>query len=321
MTDTPTTRPFTARLVHLGALVTVCATLPLLSLGAEVTTKQVGMVDHAWPTTPWHLAFSGWQEKGLGYLIEHSHRLAGYVVGCCVILLNVGLWLWEPRRWVRWLGLAALLGVIVQGLLGGFRVLLHAWFGTQFAMIHGCFAQIVFALLVSLAVVTGRRWSTAAENAGLSRPTWRRWSLLLVAVVYVQIILGAWVRHLGTPLSQRLHLLLAFAVVGVGVILLSMILTDPERDRRLTRPAVLLGVLMLAQILLGVEAWMIQFRDPLARYSGLRSPAADGIRTGHVLIGALLFAAAVALALYAHRQAILARAMRIHPVHPLEGAA
>ena len=56
---------------------------------------------------------------------EHSHRAAGYLVGCCVIILACGLWRSETRRWVRWLGMAALAGVVVQGLLGGFRVKLN----------------------------------------------------------------------------------------------------------------------------------------------------------------------------------------------------
>ena len=90
------------------------------------------------------------------------HRLAGYVVGCCVIVLTVGLLLSARRRWLKWLGVAALAGVIAQGLLGGFRVVLHAWLGTNLAILHGCFAQIVFSLLVSLAVVTSARF--AAET-------------------------------------------------------------------------------------------------------------------------------------------------------------
>src|SRR5436190_9755727 len=86
-----------SRWLHYWAMLTVCATLPLLALGAEVTTKQVGMVDKEWPTYPWHLWLESWQEKGLGFLIEHGHRLAGYIVGCCAIVLMMGLWLGQSR--------------------------------------------------------------------------------------------------------------------------------------------------------------------------------------------------------------------------------
>src|SRR5881397_3067681 len=104
---------------HRWAVITVCATLPLLLLGAEVTTKQVGMVDPQGFRPPWHMLTVPRQELGLGFIIEHSHRLAGYVVGTCTIVLAVSFWFFEPRRWVRYLAVSALGAVIVQGLLGG----------------------------------------------------------------------------------------------------------------------------------------------------------------------------------------------------------
>src|SRR5260370_30565774 len=123
--ETPGPSPW----LHRWAVLTVCATVGLLLLGANVTTLKVGMPDPDWRTHPLHLFFASrdkvQQMGGLGYVIEHSHRLAGYVVGCCVIVLCVWLWRVEPRRWVRWLGTAALLGVIFQGVLGGLRVFKH----------------------------------------------------------------------------------------------------------------------------------------------------------------------------------------------------
>src|SRR5713226_9137275 len=117
------------RWLHRLAVLTVCATVALLALGAVVTTLKVCMADSIWPTYPWHLMLISWQEPRAGFLIEHTHRLAGYFVGCCVMLLAVGLWRLETRRWLRWLGVVALAGVIVQGLLGGFRVRLNALLG------------------------------------------------------------------------------------------------------------------------------------------------------------------------------------------------
>src|SRR5437773_2231249 len=92
------------RWLHRWAVLTVCATFVLLFLGSVVTTFQVGMEDPVWPTAPWHLLFISWDEPRVGFLIEHSHRLAGYIVGCCIIVLAVGLWRFEPRTWVRRLG-------------------------------------------------------------------------------------------------------------------------------------------------------------------------------------------------------------------------
>src|SRR6266702_4627737 len=95
------------RWLHRWAVLTACATFILLLLGAVVTTFRVGMADPIWPTYPWHLLLVSWEEPRPGFLIEHTHRLAGYMVGCCVIALVAGLIVVEPRRWVRWLGFAA----------------------------------------------------------------------------------------------------------------------------------------------------------------------------------------------------------------------
>src|SRR5205823_4680372 len=104
--------------------------------------------------------------------------------------------------WLGWLGVLALAGVIVQGLLGGFRVVLNALVGTNLALIHGLFAQLVFALLVSLAVFTSRSWSAprvfpreaAADRIGVL-------SVALVFLVFLQLIFGAILRHTDLPIG------------------------------------------------------------------------------------------------------------------------
>src|SRR5947209_6042571 len=102
------------RWLHAWALLTVCATFVLLFLGSVVTTFRVGMADPIWPTYPWHLLLISWDEPSAGFLVEHSHRLAGYVVGCCIIVLTLGIWMTSTRRWLQGLGAAALVGVIAQ---------------------------------------------------------------------------------------------------------------------------------------------------------------------------------------------------------------
>src|SRR5438270_6171843 len=133
--------PTTPRWLNVWAVVTVLATVPLLLLGAEVTSRDVGMADQVSLRTPWHILTIDLREYGLGFVIEHSHRTAGWLVGVCTIVLTVSLWLKEPRRWLRRLGMAALVAVIAQGVLGIFRVQLNALFGRHLALVHGCFAQ------------------------------------------------------------------------------------------------------------------------------------------------------------------------------------
>jgi cytochrome c oxidase assembly protein subunit 15 len=251
-------------------------------------------------------------------LIEHSHRLAGYTVGACVIVLVLALWCTERRRWVRWLGIAALAGVLLQGVLGGLRVLLNARYGPELALIHGCFGQMVFALLATLAVCTSRRWEkgTFVFSFGVSQAaaeTTRRWSLIVVGLLLLQLIAGAGLRHLGSTLGQRGHLLGAFAVVAAVVWLARTVYpqrtgsvsdrSESASDRGLERSLRVLGILLGLQLMLGVEAWLTKFAVPAYTVAAPQPFGRDLVRSAHVLIGALVLAAGVAVALEAHRRA------------------
>src|SRR4051812_13307974 len=137
--------PAPPRWLHAWALLTVAATLPLLFLGAEVTTKSAGMADPVGFRWPQEIVRLLADATGPGLQIEYSHRLAGFTVGTCVIILALGLWLADPRRWVRWVGILVLALVVTQGLIGRFRVDFNALFGKTAALVHGCFAQVVIA--------------------------------------------------------------------------------------------------------------------------------------------------------------------------------
>jgi cytochrome c oxidase assembly protein subunit 15 len=85
----------------------------------------------------------------------------------------------EPRPWVRWLATGCLAAVCVQGLLGGLRVDLR---NLPLAMVHGCFAQLTFCLMVVTTAVTGRAWDNLRQSRAvpargerssrLAQPTW-----------------------------------------------------------------------------------------------------------------------------------------------------
>jgi cytochrome c oxidase assembly protein subunit 15 len=302
------------RWLHWWAVLTVCAACPLLLLGAEVTTKGVGMVDPRGFRAPWHLlreiADNGLatliKERGLGYFIEHSHRLWGFLVGTCVIVLALGLWLREPRRWVRWLGLAALLAVSAQGVLGIFRVDLNSLMGGNLALVHGCFAQLVFALLVSLTVVTSRWWMKEFGDTDLvGTARLRRGSLVTAGLVYLQLVLGALVRHKDLVLGGRLHVWAAFAVAAAVAWLVKEVRDNPGRTRQETVAVVVLAGLVALQLVLGLEAWLSKFAAADALDRRALTPLAvhpDLMRSLHYVVGALVFSATVVVALQAHRR-------------------
>jgi cytochrome c oxidase assembly protein subunit 15 len=293
---------FAPRWLHAWSVLTAGATVALLALGAVVTTFQVGMADPVWPTVPWHLALIDWSEPNPGFVIEHSHRLAGYVVGCCVIVLTIGLLLSAQRSWLKWLGVAALAGVIAQGLLGGFRVVLHAWLGTNLAVIHGCFAQIVFSLLVSLAVITSARFAAVSLPA-VESPRVGRWSLVLTALVFLQLVWGALLRHTNGALAQRMHLFTAFAVVAAAVWFARTALASPAARRVLGRTLILLAVLLTLQIMLGVESWLGKFIGVLLPEMRKPTIGQAATRVAHVLVGSFILATCVVQTLLLYRPA------------------
>ena len=53
--------------------------------------------------------------------IEHAHRLYGAAVGAATLILAGWLLAFERRRWVKGLGVLAVVAVVVQGVLGGTR--------------------------------------------------------------------------------------------------------------------------------------------------------------------------------------------------------
>jgi cytochrome c oxidase assembly protein subunit 15 len=310
------------RWLHGLAVLTVCTAVLALSSGAVVTTFRVGMSDPIWPTYPWHLALISWQEPSPGFIIEHTHRLFDYILGFCSILLAVGLWRAQPRRWLGWLGVAALGGIIVQGLLGGFRVRLNELVGTDLALIHGLFAQLVFALLVSLALFTSRSWAAPANclpTTGAGR-IWHLsvWTSLLI---FLQIVFGAILRHTSSPLGQRGHVLVAFAVVTMVALLVRAVLEQRDGEKPLAISAGFLAVLVTVQVCFGVEALLIRFGSPgLPELQMTTIPQAI-IRTAHFVLGSLIFTTAVTVSLWAHRGLAVSVTLPVATTECLEGAA
>ena len=183
---------------HRLACVTAGATVGLIVAGGLVTNTGAALAVPDWPTTFGHNPFLfPWSGMVGGVLVEHGHRLLGSLIGLLTVGLAVALGFGDPRRWVRGLGLLAVVLVSMQGLIGGLRVVLLQ---DVLGLVHGCLAQLFFALLVGIGVVTGRAWRTpAVVPAGAERlAAPGRWAAV---VVYGQIVLGAFTTH-GTAVSN-----------------------------------------------------------------------------------------------------------------------
>jgi len=175
--------------------------LLLICSGGMVTSKNAGLAVPDWPTTFGYNMFLFPVSKWVGgILFEHTHRLIASAVGLLTIILAIWLWRAEPRKWVRNLGVIALAGVILQGILGGLRVTMLK---DQIGIFHACIAQAFLALLVLIAVVTTNLWSSLNEfrvNHGkFSRI--RSLAIAITIAIYVQLALGATMRHQHRDLS------------------------------------------------------------------------------------------------------------------------
>jgi cytochrome c oxidase assembly protein subunit 15 len=171
------------------------AALSLICSGGMVTSKNVGLAVPDWPTTFGYnmflFPFSKWVG---GILFEHTHRLIASAVGFLTIILAIWLWRSESRRWVRNLGIIALAGVILQGILGGLRVTMLK---DEIGIFHACIAQGFLALLVVIALVTTGFWRRLATQSVGSRrlAPIKTLAFATTLAIHAQLVLGATMRH------------------------------------------------------------------------------------------------------------------------------
>lgn len=314
---------------HRVAVVLVCATFPLIWIGGLVTSTDAGMAVPDYPSTfGYNLFLYPWQTWLLGpwdIFIEHGHRLLGALVGLITIALVAVVWKFEPRTWVRWLSVGTLVAVIAQGLLGGARVIQD---DVQLAKIHGCLGPAFFALCVAMAVVTSHYWR-AREQFGYRHDgagKLHRLSLLTAGLVYLQIIIGAHLRHLPADWDPGVfravvffHLIMAAAILIHVVLLLAKVTRNYRGVAGLMGPAVLTAVLIGVQLFLGGASWVVKYSWP-SFMSGFDFAAGYTVQaqgywqamlvTAHQATGSLLLAAAVLLAM---------RGLRL--VHPKQARA
>lgn len=279
---------------HRLALCTAFATFALLFLGGLVTSLGAGLSVPDWPTTfGYNMFLYPWSKMVGDIFYEHSHRLVASAVGLLTLLLAVLLWLGEERWWVRALGFLAVLLVVVQGVIGGLRVILVE---EVLAVVHGLLAQAFFALIVSLVIFTSGRWRALGKGALTDQGAVRLLSVLTTLLVYSQGGMGAVVRYTGRGLG--LHLVFAALVTVHVILLLAAVLRFHRREPALLWPAILLGGLLFLQLALGIGTFLGRFSSFGA---GLPPHGIVILRTSHVVTGALMLVTSLVVALRSFR--------------------
>jgi protoheme IX farnesyltransferase len=227
-----------------------------------------------------------------GIFFEHGHRMIATAVGFLTIVLVVLVMKREGRPWVRKMAWLALGLVILQGLLGGLTVLLLL--PKLVSISHGCLAQTYFSLVVSLAVWTSSFWhSNPPPRTELAGHTpLHRLALALFGLSYVQLILGAILRHSGRALP--FHIIGALLVAGFALWIFRRVWKQHREITWLKRLATLIVTVLLIQIALGISSFF------LLRHHFETIPPPFWVPvtiTFHVATGALLLGLSVLLAL------------------------
>ena len=295
MTQAIETNHYPNRWLHRFACFLAFATFILILAGAIVTSHRAGLAVPDWPTTYGRFMFAFPTSKWVGNILyEHGHRLIASTVGLLTIALALWLVRKEPRRWVRYLGIGALAVVIAQGVLGGLTVKLML--PPPISIAHASLAEAFFCITVALAFFTSRRFvhgppAVEVANAKLIQRT----ALASTMAAYLQVILGATIRH--SEFGLLAHMLGAALVFGCVVANTAVILLT-VRQPGFLRHSMLLLWLVTAQIALGLVTMMVRLpKDTTAQLSTVQVL----VPTVHLAVGALILAMSLVLTLKTHR--------------------
>ncbi len=296
----------------------------LVTLGAFTTSIGAGMAFPDWPLSNGSVNPQGWLTD-IAMFAEHSHRLSGATMGLITIVLAVWLQRREERAWLRRLGWWALVVVVVQGLIGGKRVLLDSLavpgfemtFGQMLRIPHGILAQVFVCILFAIAAGLSRAWTEATPEQEAVAPRTRRLGWLCAWLLFGQLVIAATMRHnhaglaISTfPLTPEGGLVPSTWDFRIGIHfahrVMALVLTvalaaythvlwrDVLAARWLRRLGIVLMLLLGAQILLGANV--------------IWSGRSAYLTTGHVIVGALLLAVTFLMAFFGSRRSVVTHA-------------
>ena len=285
------------------------ASIPLVLFGGTVTTLRAGLAESGWLRPDGYFLWLYPLEmrvRDLGTFVEHHHREFGSLVGLLAIGLVVSTWVTDRRGRARWLSLAALSAISVQGAIGGFRVLERS---PDLAFLHGALAHAVFAFLACVALYFSGSWRRAGRRAVPANADPSRMAFIAAALVYAQIVIGAWYRHTHAPMGLALHVMMALAVVGIvtttalGLGAAGKLDSLGDGERRIVRSAGRrLIALVWIQVGLGLLATVMIFQVS-GGPQGAVSAGEAVFATLHVGVGAALLAQCAASVMWTRRLA------------------
>jgi len=278
------------------AFITAGAPLALITMGGIVTAAEAGLAVPDWPATfGANMFLYPLSQMTGGVYYEHAHRLMGAFVGLATILLMV-VTLWKARGpVVKALSVVAFIHVCIQGLMGGLRV---TELSTGLAIVHGVSAQLFLTLLLVIGLMTSRAWRAIHPAVMDAAGRQRAFSIAALAILFLQIALGAITRHL--PGSN--HPL--FTHVGFSIIAAAAIVLAGSHAAKIGRDPVMkkLGTAHLhavgLQMVLGVGALAVVILHGDAEQP---TPVDLLVTTTHQVVGAILLGVVALTAVWSYR--------------------
>ena len=290
------------------------ATLMLVGIGGLVTSEEAGMAVPDWPGSFGNNMFLLPLSRMTGAIYyEHAHRLFGSLVGLVTLSMAIYSWRFARRRSLSWLGLIASVQVVVQGILGGYRVTeaksvevvagqvtesVESGLSLLLRVVHGIHGQIFLAVLAVMATLAASSWRTEAPQVG--HRSWARASRWLLVLLLCQLLLGALSRHISRSWVVP-HLIGGFLAL-LAVIVVGAMIGHDSNSRTRSRLGVALILATMTQVSLGFMTLAATGSEVRSASSGVSETL---LATLHQSLGAVILSLSAALLCWCHRGPLL----------------
>lgn len=250
---------------------------------------------------------------------EFFHRMIVGVLYIGTLTFVIATHLLEKRASVRRFSIYLFIAVNLQAIIGYLTVALFAH--PQTSIPHAALGQSFLAMMAAMATVLSPAWvSNAPSEVEKSEPSLRKLARWNLTAVFVQLMLGAALRHddHGKALLEGrewvfyshlvAHILGALAVLHYLAKLILRVFREHRDQPEFMKPAKYLMYLVTLQLLLGMGAAQLKMmygfdKENAQLYADLPPPARVWTATAHVAVGALILLVSTVLAVRSYRYA------------------
>jgi hypothetical protein len=262
--------------LHRSVLFLVFLAMAVIITGAFITSTAVAARQSQSAISP--------------FVNEGPHR--GFAVSLIVFTLGIAIWI-SAAPTPGWLRAVAWSGILTVA-VGAALVWQTPPLSPTAGVLHALMAYLFLSLIVVILVGTSESWNRTPELVdGNSKPLLRRLAFATPPIVFLQITLGATYRHDVTSIMP--HLVVAMGVTLLALISSSVVLQHFHRPASLRGAAAALISIVLAQVCLGIGAFLMLVLNAEGTFYFLATTV------GHVLGGASTLAASVVMAMQVRR--------------------